>query len=90
MQRDPVAAIADFIGRPVGLAVLVKLLARREAYIEDVHGMRQPVTARLLGRWLSHMLVEPVTQHALLAQQRQPFEEQHVHGVPQGDPADDD
>jgi glycosyltransferase involved in cell wall biosynthesis len=60
----------DFIGRPVGLAVLLKLLARREAYIEDVHGMRQPVTARLLGRWLSHMLVEPVTQHALLARAR--------------------
>lgn len=57
----------ETIGRPLKLAIFLRLLSHGACAVEDESGRRRPLTARLIARWSWQAVREPFNKTALLA-----------------------
>ena len=57
----------ETIGRPLKLAVFLRMLSRGGVAVEDEQGRRRPLSSRLISRWAWQALREPFTKTSLLA-----------------------
>jgi len=57
----------ETIGRPLKLALLMRLLSHGRCVVEDESGHRQPLTLPLIARWSWQSIREPFTKSHLLA-----------------------
>lgn len=57
----------ETIGRPLKLAMFLRLLSRGACYVEDDEGRRRPLSLGLIGRWAWQALQEPFGKAGLLA-----------------------
>jgi glycosyltransferase involved in cell wall biosynthesis len=53
-------------GRPLPLALALRVISRGRVAVEDVRGRRRELTARLLARWTGQLATEPLRVSALL------------------------
>ena len=56
----------ETIGRPLKLALFLRLLSHGACAVEDESGRRRPLTARLISRWAWQAMREPFKKAALL------------------------
>jgi len=56
----------ETIGRPLKLALFLRLLSHRTCAVEDESGRRRPLTARLIARWAWQAMREPFQKGMLL------------------------
>ena len=56
----------ETIGRPLKLALFLRLLSHGACAVEDESGRRRPLTARLISRWAWQAMREPFKKTALL------------------------
>ncbi len=57
----------ETIGRPLKLAMFLRMLSRGAVAVEDEQGRRRPLSSGLISRWAWQALREPFTKTALLA-----------------------
>lgn len=57
----------ETIGRPLKLALFLRVLSRGPCSVEDESGRRRPLTIGLIGRWAWQAMREPFKKGALLA-----------------------
>jgi glycosyltransferase involved in cell wall biosynthesis len=55
-------------GRPLPLALALRLLTRGGVWIEDTRGQRRRLTVGQLARWIGSVAIEPLRVHGLLRQ----------------------
>ncbi len=56
----------ETIGRPLKLAIFLRVLSRGPCYVEDESGRRRGLSSSLIGRWAWQSVREPFTKTALL------------------------
>ena len=57
----------ETIGRPLKLAMFLRMLSRGAVAVEDEQGRRRPLSSGLISRWAWQALREPFTKTSLLA-----------------------
>jgi glycosyltransferase involved in cell wall biosynthesis len=57
----------ETIGRPLKLAMFLRMLSRGVVAVEDEQGRRRPLSYRLISRWAWQAIREPFTKRSLLA-----------------------
>lgn len=56
----------ETIGRPLKLAIFLRLLSRGACYVEDERGHRRPLSGSLIARWAWQSIREPFRKSRLL------------------------